>query len=124
MSRPNNFKRLQWTVEEIDRLREAIKKHKGNPELIMPLFPNRSIKALHNIAVKYKLGTIHSKAETRYTKKGYNPNPVTKLTRILVHNYYKDDMRKGMTHDAAIKDICSTLNRSEKQVKRILERCL
>lgn len=120
MKRTGKIKKPPWAPEEIDCLREAIKKYNGDIDLIKPLFPKRTIAAILNVTKKHKLGTIHNTSVTRHTQNGYNSNPVTPTTRLLVLNYYNDDIRKGMTHDVAIKDISAALNRSKEQVEEIL----
>jgi hypothetical protein len=125
MGKAYNFKKPKWTPEELERLKTVIKECRGEPELIVKHFPNRSLSALKNTAQRYKLGTIkHRDVSKVYRPNGFNPNPVTPLTRTLVHNYYHENIKKGFSHDMAIKDVCTTLNRSEEQVKELLKQGL
>lgn len=122
MSRPNNFKGMRWTPEELERLKNLITEYKGEPELIMPHFPNRTLAALKEAAKRYGIGIIkHADLQKYYRGAKLNPNPITYTTRLLVKNYYADDMRKGYSHDMAIRDICGTLNRDTETVERILQ---
>lgn len=53
---------------------------------------------------------------------GLNPNPPTQITETLIHNYYIEDIKKHMSHQESLRDICTQLCRTEEYVCTVLAR--
>lgn len=109
-----------WTMDEIKKLQVA-KACGMETKDIAAMFPDRSYSS-----VAYAIDN-YCKYEKNYDRapvckrKRYNPNPPTPLTYILVHNYYEENIRHGMTRAEAIADVGEMLNRSETFVKKALK---
>ena len=121
MSRPKGGKKQYWSLHEIKKLADLIEQHNGKLGVIMPHFPDRTAASIRSIASRHNLGKIKGHYYPSPTKSLFNPNPITSTTRILVHNYYNEDIKNGFSHDMAIKDICNALNRDKETVERILK---
>ena len=52
-----------------------------------------------------------------------NPHPVTSTTKMLICRYYEDNLRKGMTDDAAKYNIACELSRAVATIEEILVEC-
>ena len=108
-----------WTIEEIKKLQEA-KACGMDTKDIVKMFSDRSYASVAYAIDKY---CTYEKSYDRVPSrcKRYNPNPPTPLTYVLVHNYYEENIRHGMTRDATIADIADALNRSKSWVKQALK---
>ena len=117
-------KKKPWTIAEIEQLK-YIQKSCRDVKCIVAMFPYRSEESVKSAMYRY-CGIVPGEKDIdgicrQHRRKEYNPNPPTMLTYILVHNYYDEDIRRGMTHDEAINDIADTLNRSQRWVKQALK---
>lgn len=117
-------KKKPWTIAEIEQLQLAQKSYR-DVKCIVAMFPHRSEESVKSAMYRY-CGIVPGEKDIdricrQHRRKKYNPNPPTMLTYILVHNYYDEDIRRGMTRDEAVRDIADTLNRSETWVEKALK---
>lgn len=113
-----------WTIAEIEQLRQAQKSYR-DVKCIVAMFPHRSEESVRSAMYRY-CGIVPGEKDIdgicrHHRRKKLNPNPPTMLTYILVHNYYDENINRGMTKAEAVADIADTLNRSETWVKQALK---
>lgn len=118
--RTQTASKKRWTANEIKKLQVAVKLGMCNND-VTALFPNRNKAAVIKAIKRFCNAESDIGRYPKVKRKRYNPNPPTMLTYILVHNYYEENIRHGMTRAEAIADVGDTLNRSEAFVKKALK---